>query len=113
MLGLNTFTFLIFIYFFKIFLSLVFYVIAILSGEEKYIKRIYNNIRKDLFFNDYFSMSIEGFIEFIIFGYLNIKTAETSMSGEKLGLGFGVFSLLTSGIVLPITLIILILFTNL
>ena len=50
-------------------------------------------------------MSIEGFFDFMIFGYLNMKTAQFTTNGEILGFGFGIFSLLTSGLILPITLI--------
>jgi len=51
-------------------------------------------------------MAIEGFFDFMIFGYLNMRTAEFSTSGEILGFMFGIFSLLTSGIILPILLIV-------
>jgi hypothetical protein len=51
-------------------------------------------------------MAIEGFFDFMIFGYLNMRTAEFSTSGEILGLMFGIFSLLNSGIILPILLIV-------
>jgi hypothetical protein len=51
-------------------------------------------------------MSIEGFFDFMIFGYLNMKTAEFTTNGEFLGLSFGIFSLLASGLILPITLIV-------
>ena len=52
-------------------------------------------------------MSIEGFIDFIIFGYLNMKTAKFSMNGEILGFIFGSFSISMSGFILPTTIIIL------
>ena len=51
-------------------------------------------------------MSIEGFFDFIIFGYLNIKTAEFTSNGEILGFSFAIFSLLTSGLIFPIALIV-------
>jgi hypothetical protein len=51
-------------------------------------------------------MSIEGFFDFMIFGYLNMETAEFTTNGEILGFSFGIFSLLTSGLILPINLII-------
>ena len=54
-------------------------------------------------------MSIEGFIDFVIFGYLNIKTREFTLNGEILGFSFGVFTLLMSGLALPLVLIVLIL----
>jgi hypothetical protein len=54
-------------------------------------------------------MSIEGFIDFVIFGYLNIKTREFTLNGEISGFSFGVFTLSMSGLVLPLMLIVLIL----
>ena len=51
-------------------------------------------------------MAIEGFFDFMIFGYLNMITAEFTISGEILGYMFGIFSLLISGIILPILLIV-------
>lgn len=58
------------------------------------------------------SISIEGLIEFIIFGYLNIKTAEFSMNGEILGISFAIFSTLMSGFILPIFSMILLIITK-
>ncbi len=49
-------------------------------------------------------MSVEGFFDFMIFGYLNMKTAEFTTNGEYLGFSFGTFSLLASGLIFPITL---------
>jgi hypothetical protein len=51
-------------------------------------------------------MSIEGFFDFMIFGYLNMKTAEFTLSGEILGFIFGIFSLLSSGLILPFAIAI-------
>lgn len=73
-----------------------------------FVKKFYKIIFDDLFFNSIMSMSIEGFIDFIIFGYLNIKTAEFTMNGEQLGFGLGVFSVSLSGFILPIVIIIII-----
>ena len=36
----------------------------------------------------------------MIFGYLNLKTVELNLNGEILGLGFGIFSLISSGLIL-------------
>jgi hypothetical protein len=52
-------------------------------------------------------MAIEGFFDFIIFGFLNIKTAEFTMNGEILGFSIGVFSIAMSGLILPITILII------
>jgi hypothetical protein len=57
-------------------------------------------------------MSVEGFFDFMIFGYLNMKTAVFNLNGEILGIIFGTFSLMMAGIILPITIIIALLTFN-
>ena len=59
-------------------------------------------IGNNLFFNNILKLAIEGFIEFVIFGILNAKTADFRMNGEIMGFIFGTFSLSLSAIVLPI-----------
>lgn len=54
------------------------------------------------------SLAIEGFIDFCIYGYLNMVTAENNMNGKILGFLFGVFSLSMSGLILPLTILTLI-----
>jgi hypothetical protein len=51
-------------------------------------------------------MSIEGFFDFMIFGYLNMKTAKITTNGEFLRFSFGIFSLFVSGLTFPITLVV-------
>jgi hypothetical protein len=55
-------------------------------------------------------MSIEGFFDFMIFGYLNMKTFKFSSNGEFLGFSFGIVSLLSSGFILPVTIIVALIF---
>jgi hypothetical protein len=57
-------------------------------------------------FNPIISMSVEGFFDFIICGYLNMKTASFNLSGEILGFCFGIYSLLASGFQLPLIIIV-------
>ena len=58
------------------------------------------------------SMSVEGFFDFMIFGYLNMKTVEFTSNGEILGFSFGLFSLLASGMILPIIICVALTFFN-
>ena len=106
MLGLATFTFLIIIYFLRIFLVILMKLISKILRGRFYSKEISGYISKNLSFNPILSMSIEGFFDFMIFGYLNMKTAEFTTNGEFLGFSFGTFSLLASGLILPIILIV-------
>ena len=106
MLGLATFTFLIIIYFVKLIIVILMKLISFILGGKFYSKYIYGYISKNLSFNPILSMSIEGFFDFMIFGYLNIKTAEFTTNGEFLGFSFGIFSLFASGLILPIILVV-------
>ena len=112
MLGLATFTFLIIIYFIRVFLSFFMKILVLIFGGRFYTKKLYKMVSKEIFFNKILAMSIEGFIEFIIFGYLNTKTREQTMNGEILGFAFGTFSMYMSGMILPLVLLILILTKN-
>ena len=56
---------------------------------------------------------IEGFIDFTIFGYLNLITAEYMLNGELIGLGLGSFSILMTVIILPIVIICVLITQNL
>ncbi len=82
-------------------------ILSFIFKENSYINKIYRTVISGLFFNTILSMAIEDFIDFNVFGYLNIRTAEFTMSGEQLGFGFGVFSLSLSGFILPITILCL------
>ena len=108
MLGLSTFTFLIILYFIRVALSLLMKILMTIFRGRFYTKKIYKKISSEIFFNTILAMSIEGLIEFIIFGYLNTMTRELTMNGEILGFAFGTFSLYMSGLILPLILIVLI-----
>ena len=107
MLGLATFTFLIVIYFVRVILSIFLKILIWIFGGRFNIKEIFKKVSDNIFFNTILAMSIEGLIEFIIYGYLNFKTADFTLNGEVLGFGFGVFSLSMSGFILPVILIVL------
>jgi hypothetical protein len=49
---------------------------------------------KELFFNPILSITIEAFLEFIIYGFLNIYVRDTSTNGEILGLIFAFICIL-------------------
>ena len=59
---------------------------------------------KGLFFNTIISMTIEGFIEFIVYSVLNIYTFSFQTNGEILGFVISVFCLFCSIIFVPIAL---------
>ena len=55
-------------------------------------------------------MTIEGLIEFIVYGFLNIYTKDFSINGEILGFGISIF--LLSCVFLVIILLLWALFTK-
>ena len=109
MLGLSTFTFLIILYFIRVAISLFMMILMLIFRGRFYTKEIYKKVSSEIFFNTILAMSIEGLVEFIIFGYLNTVTKEFTMNGEILGFALGTFSMYTSGLILPLVLIVLIL----
>ena len=57
--------------------------------DEKFInKQIYQKLLKGLFFNSILSITMESFLEQIIYGFLNIYYRDKSTNGEILGLIF-------------------------
>ena len=109
MLGLGTFTFVIIIYFIRVILSLLMKLIMWMTKEKYYTKYLHNKITGKIFFNAALEFTIEGFIDFTIFGYLNLKTAEYILNGELIGLGLGIFSITMSLIIFPFIIICLLL----
>ena len=77
-----------------------------------YTKYLYEKISENLFFNSFLDLAIKGFIELIIFGILNSKTATFKINGEILGFSFGAFSLFLSGSFLPIIIVVLLIIYN-
>jgi hypothetical protein len=57
-----------------------------------------------LFFNQILSMTIEGYIDILINGFLNILTKDISTNGEILGLMMAIFCLFLTLNFLPISL---------
>lgn len=57
------------------------------------LKKIYNWLKKGLFFKILFELAIEAFFELYINGYMNYLTLEYGTLGENLGLFFTIFSL--------------------
>ena len=82
LIGLGTLAFIIFLFFIKILVGIVFKILSYYLNGKYYSKQIHGFITKNLYFNMILALSVEGFLEFIIFGYLNTLTAEFTMSGE-------------------------------
>jgi hypothetical protein len=110
-LGLGTVSVYLLAYFAQ--LSFVMFLkIIIMITDKKYKKKnFYKKVYKGLFFKSILSMTIEGFLEFIVYGFLSIYKRDTTTNGEILGLIFG-FICISLAVFLIITLIWSILFKN-
>ncbi len=87
-LGLGTVSVVLLAYFAQVFLAAIFKIIRMIS-RDKYIKdKVYQYLINGLFFNTILTITTECFLEFIIYGFLNIYTIDTSTNGEVLGLMF-------------------------
>jgi hypothetical protein len=60
---------------------------------------------KDLFFNALISLTMEAFLELIIYSFLNLFTADFTLNGEVLGIFIMSFSLFCTLIFVPLSLI--------
>ena len=98
----GTFTFLIPFLFFKIFISALLKIIIYYTGNIHAIN-IYKIITKDLYFNHFKSIAIEGLFSCIIISYLNLKTIEYTSIGETSGAALS-FYCISSSICLPLLL---------
>ena len=58
-------------------------------------------MRKDLFFNHIFGLSLEAYFELYITGILNIESLELNSNGEVLGALIGIFCLFLILVILP------------
>ena len=112
LLSLGTFTFIIIFYVFNLGFALVIKFIIHITKNQNKGKVFYKFLIKGLFFNMLCSMGIEGMIEFIICGYLNLMTLETTSNGEILGMLISVFCLCLDIAFLPLTIIWLVCFKN-
>jgi hypothetical protein len=78
------------------------------KGKKKLLKKLENG----LFYNNLFGLGIEGMIEFMINGYLNLMTAKTTSSGEIMGALLSSFCIFLSSTVLPFTIMWMICFKS-
>jgi len=65
-----------------------------------------------LFYNNLFGIAIEGMIEFLINGYLNLMTASKTSNGEIMGALLSTSTIFLSSTLLPLTIMRMIYFKN-
>ena len=108
--GMGSMIIFLFIYFVQVVFALHLLIFILITGN-KFIKiNLQKNILKGIFFNQIISLTIEGLLEFIIYGFLNIYTKDFSMNGEIMGFCIGIFCLIC--VILVIITLIWALFTK-
>ena len=75
-----------------------------ISGEKYIKKQLLKNAIDGLFFNQILSMTMEGYIDLLINGFLNVYTNDTSTNGEILGFMIAMLSIFLTTNFLPIAL---------
>ena len=110
--GLGTFTFLIFLYFLRLALVIIFKLILKISKKKIKNRKHRKYLEQGLFFNNLYSFAIEGMIEFMINAYLNLMTMQTITSGEIMGASLSVFCIFLSSTLLPLTIMWMICFKS-
>lgn len=110
--GLGSATIYLFLYFFQIILAVLLKVLMMLTGEFFVKKKYFNKLIKGLFFNTLISLTMEGFLEFVVYAFLNIYTKNFSLNGEILGFIIAVFCAFCALIFLPAALLWAILTKN-
>ncbi len=87
-LGLGTVSIFLLAYFAQVFLAAIFKIIRMMSGDKCIKDKVNQYLIDGLFFNTILTITTECFLEFIIYGFLNIYTLDISTNGEVLGLIF-------------------------
>ena len=108
--SLGALTFIIFLYFLRMAISIFFKVLILVlraEDEENILVKIYRTLSKNIFFNQIISLSLESYMEFYIKGLMNLKTADYSTNGEWLGILISYFIFFMIHGVIPLLLIYL------
>lgn len=101
--GLKTLTFVLFLFFTRVVLSLaVSFIIVCMGVDNKVMLKIHSFLVKGLFFNQIIRIGMEAYYEFFLIGYMNYKTAEFTYNGEVLGVLETIFVLTMILVILPI-----------
>ena len=102
--GLGSATIYIFIYFCDTFIVMILKLYIWITGGKYGGQRLLEKTIKGLFFNIILSMTMEGFIEFVIYSFLNFYSIDLTLNGEVLGVMISSFCFFAS-IFLPISLL--------
>jgi hypothetical protein len=73
------------------------------------MKKMYKKYSKSVFFNEFLAITLEGYISFVVSGYLNLKMPLYTTSGEIISNFIAFASFIISVVVMPPLLIWMIL----
>ncbi len=104
-LGIGSASIYLLAYLIQVVLAIFLKLFIMITGEKFIKKKILSNVLKGLFFNSILSMSMEGYIEYLVYGILNICTRDTSTNGEILGMIFAFMCIFFASLFLPSSLI--------
>jgi hypothetical protein len=106
-LNLKTIFFLMALYFLRVFLILILFIRFELTGKKP---GLYDGEMKRLFFSEILTLSLEGYMELVISGYLQSKKdyLYNSIYGETISVICGYFCLTQAFVVLPICFFLLV-----
>ena len=103
-LGLGTVTLYLIAYLVQLVFTLFLKVIITIFGEKFIKKKFLMKSLNGLFFNSILSMTMEGYIDLLINGFLNIYTKDTSTNGEIIGFLIAILCVLLTVKFRPISL---------
>ena len=98
-LNLGTLFVLLIVYFIQVFYCGLLGLFVVISGKGR---NHFNNMKKQLFFNGFFSIILEAYIEFLISSLLNLSSPESSNNGELISKYLSYFCLFVTLIICPI-----------
>ena len=106
-LNLRTIFFLMALYFFRVLLILVLFIRFNLTGKKP---GFYDGEMRTLFFSEILTLSMEGYLELVISGYLQSKKdyLYNSVYGETISVICGYFCLIQAFVILPICFYLLV-----
>jgi len=87
--GLGTLTFVVYLYFSRVFFTILIGLLIKLTNGKFYRKRLnmlYKFSSKGVFFNQILRISLEAYIEFYLIGMMNLYTVEYKLSGELMAI---------------------------
>lgn len=109
MLLLGTIGIALFYWIFKAIFCLILKALSIFMVDRKNMKKMYKKYSKSVFFNEFLAITLEGYISFVVSGYLNLKMPLYTTSGEIISNFIAFASFIISVVVMPPLLIWMIL----